>query len=169
MRQPSVRILRATDGEGLLNFAIRVVSNYLMICYPNQVGLAPVIASDLIDTRDDWRPEDFICCFKFMRQRQDIEALRVVGNNITLPKVMELVSIYEGERAAARENMNKNSYTTDKTAAPVMGVAHKFSGKMPEGSAVLGKEYEQRLAAYEEHGRPQRSTAVPDERWFMGK
>jgi len=102
-KEPSLSIVRRDNFAQLLAFTLKVAENYLTVCYPNQKSIAPVIAADLIETRPTWNTMDLINLFKFLRQRQDLESIRVYGNQITIPKFMERVSVYEDFRAQALE------------------------------------------------------------------
>lgn len=102
-KEASVMKLRQENYDQLFNYATLCAGNFLEICYPNQLPLAPVMANDLIEKNPYWKAADFINLFKFIRQRQDIKQLQVLGNQITIPKFMEMVSIYEDWRAQEDE------------------------------------------------------------------
>ena len=178
-KEPSIHLLRNDEDEkqNLFNFAVACITNYLELCFPGQIHFAPAIASDLINTRDDWRAADFINCFRFLRQRQDIEAIRVYGNTLTIPKMMELVSVYECERADAYEinqaskkgEINEKLKSLDNVSVEVL---KKFSskGEKPEGDKVMGRQFDEIQATRERTGKDVTYPSVaPDEKYFEGK
>lgn len=156
---PSVLFLKQQDYDSLYDFVTACATNFLKLCYPNQVQIAPVIASDLIETRPTWRAADFPNLFKFFRQRQDIEGLRVMGNQITIPKIMEMVVIYEEHRAAEVERQRakqKGEITTknDKLNELSQRVAGKFKDRdVVVNDLGMGKDYERAASEREQSGK----------------
>lgn len=63
------------------------------------IAISKQFAEDIIETRLDWRIEDIDYFFKFFRRRKDIPECCVMGNKITLDKLMQVVGAYEMERA----------------------------------------------------------------------
>lgn len=173
-KEDSVMKLRTDNYELLVNFAVMCAKSFLEICYPNQVHIAPVIASDLIETRPTWRAADFINLFKFLRQRQDLEELRVMGNQITVPKLMEMVAVYEDHRAMALEQHHagkKGEITTkhEKLNELAEKVAQKFKDKneVVLNDGGMGKEYDKIQAERERTGKDVLYKQVaPDEKFF---
>ncbi len=163
--EPSVIKLRADNYGSLFDYAVTCATNYLSVCYPNQLGLAPVIASDLIDTRWSWKAADFINLFKFLRQRQDIEELRVFGNQLTMPKFMELVSVYENYRAMEFEKAKQEQLgqliEQNKTLNPLaekLALKMREQGHAPTGDVKLGREMDAQRARSEREGYGRNTT-----------
>ncbi len=145
--EPSLLKLSKENYDALYDFAVASASNYLKICFPNQIHLAPVMASDLIETRISWKAADLVNLFKFLRQRQDIKGLRVTGNVLLMPKFMELVSVYEEHRAQELEKFQMEEKgkraEANRTLNPLAeDLAKKLRDKgfAPTGDEKLGKE-----------------------------
>lgn len=77
----------------------------------NNEDLAFQFAEDVTETRLDWKPLDIDLFFKTVRQRQDIEAFKVLGNKITGLKLGEMVVEYEDIRASYFEQYNKQKWS----------------------------------------------------------
>lgn len=156
--EPSVMSLRKQDYDTLFNYATSCALNFLSMCYPNQLPLAPVMASDLIETRPIWKAADFINLFKFLRQRQDLKELNVMGNTLTIPKFMEMVAVYEEHRSAALEQLHQKKKQLD----------HEPRISDGDGSikSVMFKEMEQVRTSGKE---VKRYTGKSDETFFEKK
>lgn len=170
----SVIGIKKDSYDQLYDFAVSCAGQYLKLCYPNQIGIAPVIASDLIESRPDWKASSFIHCFKFLRQRQDIEGLRVMGNQITVPKLMEMISVYEDHRAAALEQFHakkKGNLSEENKSLPAQKLLEKFTVKADENLVIrdagMGNDFDRTQAERERTGKDvSYPNQVPDENYF---
>ena len=79
------------------------------------VIIADQFATDIMETRQDWRPDDVVYFFKFFRQRKDIPENCVIGNRITNDRLMQSVYAYEAERADERVKVYKAKYEEKET------------------------------------------------------
>lgn len=172
--EPSIIKLRAEKYDSLYDYAVRCATNYLQVCYPNQIGLAPVIAADLIETRWSWKAADLVNLFKFLRQRQDIEALRVFGNQMTMPKFMELVSVYEAHRADEFEKFRNEQggkhATENKILNPLaekLALKMRAEGRVPTGDEKLGKLMDAQRQKSEREGYGKNITPKQDHKTFF--
>lgn len=68
-------------------------------------GVGADFASDIIDREPTWTLQDVVLFFKFVRQRQDIEALQVQKNKLSSMQMMKWVPIYEEHKAEEREKL----------------------------------------------------------------
>ena len=175
--EASLMKLKKDNYDALYDFAVECAGQYLKICYPNQLGLAPVIASDLIETRPSWKAADMINLFKFARQRQDIKEiseLSTQGNQMTVPKFMSIVAVYEENRAQAMEHLHNsqkgervkeqktlNDYT--ETIAKRLEKKYPYEPK----DEVMGKEFDKLQAQKEKDGHTV-YPSVNHERFFEG-
>lgn len=91
--------LAAKKYEEVYAFVVFCVKSYLEYAYPGQVGISAMFAADLIEKYPTWKIADFVNVFKFLRHRQDMEELKVMGNTMTPAKLMELVGVYEAHRS----------------------------------------------------------------------
>lgn len=173
-KEASVMKLRKENYDDLYDFAVDCAGNFLKLCYPNQIGLAPVIASDLIETRPTWKALDFINLFKFFRQRQDLEGLRVFGNQITIPKLMEMVSVYEQHRAQAIEDLHnqekgdraKEDNTLENINPKVLKMLEKNFAKVRIKDGGMGKEFEKVQEERERTGKDVLYPAVSHKKFY---
>lgn len=76
----------------------------------NNALIAEQWAEDVTETRLDWKPEDVIMFFKFIRQRQDIPELNVMGNKITAIKLNSWLPVYDEYKSEAKEQYLKSSF-----------------------------------------------------------
>lgn len=171
--EASMRVIKQELPDQVFNYATLCATNYLEMCFPGQISLAPVIASDLIATRDDWRAADILNFFKFIRQRQDLEGIRVFGNTITIPKLMEMVSVYEYHRADAIErHQYKQKGEIAERDKKLNALAEKVAQKFKDKDVVLqdfgmGKQLEKTISERERTGKDvSYRKEAPDEKFF---
>lgn len=160
--EPSLMMLKKEEPEKLFDFCALCATNYLSTCFPNQIGLAPVIASDLIETRPTWKALDLVNLFKFVRQRQDIaeiSELSTQGNQMTVPKFMAMVAVYEAHRSEAMEQFHakhkgdlaEENKSLEKLAPKIL---EKFTSKekVVTQDFGMGKEFDRVQAERERTG-----------------
>lgn len=160
--EPSLYKLSLDNHTALLAFATMCVRQYLEHCFPAQTGIATMFASDLITTRPTWKAADFINIFRFFRQRQDLDGLKVFGNTITHSKLMEMVTIYELERAKEKER-----YEDEKKGLYLQPAPRRYSDSSVKSE--LGRIAEATAAKQEEKrakGWLREEKVAPDEAFF---
>lgn len=87
--------------------------NFLELIQPGDKTNAPtaaVFADDIIHTRYDWRIEDVIYFFQFIRRRQDLSDLNIFGNRLTIIRLNQMVNSYEMARCDNRVNYLSEKY-----------------------------------------------------------
>lgn len=157
----SVLTLSKNNYVELFKFTQVMVKNYLAYCFPNQVNISAQFAADLIESRPSWKAADFINVFKFFRQRQDLEGLRVMGNSITPQRLMEMVAVYEDHRAQEMELYQA------KKKGEHQQVTERGQGNSMK--ALMGKEMDSIASKNEqlrEKGYSQTYPGVADEKYF---
>ena len=99
------KIIRSGNTSDLIRVIAKATGDFLSVNSQagNHAMIALQFAQDIIETRPDWKIDDVIYFFKFVRQRQDIEDCRIFGNTITGIKLMQIASVYETHKAMQRE------------------------------------------------------------------
>lgn len=120
-----------------------------------------MFANDLIETRPTWKAMDFPNMFKFFRQRQDIEGLKVFGNTITGQKLMEMVAVYEDQRAAEMEKYQREKSQSEKHTDRLYNdnSIKSLMGRTADEVAAKQEELRQK-------GKLKERTVAPDENYF---
>ncbi|MCB0539696.1 MAG: hypothetical protein KDE33_19425 [Bacteroidetes bacterium] len=97
------------DEKSLLTMITKLTSRFIKSNFvgENADSMALQFALDVVESKPDWRVLDILNLFKFIRQRQDIEELRIFGNKISPMKLMSLVAVYENHKSEARELYQK--------------------------------------------------------------
>lgn len=182
--EPSIGFIAAKASiasqhyENLFTFVTACVAKYLNYASPATMGIAPDVAADLIEKSPTWKTTDFLMCFKFFRQRQDLEGLKIFGNTVTGQKLMEMVAVYEEHRAIEFEKFRTeqagNYRDKNREANPmVQDIAKKLrdKGMSATGDRVLGNQYDEYLADKERKGlggvANQYPHGTPDENYFQ--
>jgi hypothetical protein len=100
------------DKATIFTFISQYCFKFLSINSPdvNNDSIADQFAEDVTETRLDWKPEDVVYFFKFIRQRQDIPELNVMGNKITAIKLNSWLPIYDEYRSEEKEHHNKKMF-----------------------------------------------------------
>lgn len=96
--QKIIKYGSGTEAECL----IAQITNDFLVTYSTgeqQATTSVQFAKDILNTRPDWKIADVDMLFTFIRTRQDLPECRIFGNKITGIKLMELVAVYEAERA----------------------------------------------------------------------
>lgn len=181
----STAALRQENFEGLFKLAEACVARFLNYVGANE-SLAPTIASDLIELRQDWRAADYVNCFKFIRQRKDIPELKIYGQ-LTPDKLMEMVCIYEEHRAMELEQYHaarKGEISQELKKLDAEGIKQmktvqdKLMNRIASNSDKdlvikdlgMGKEFDNKVLEREKTGKNVNYPNVtPDENWFKKK
>lgn len=91
----------------ILKYIFLLTQRFLQANFPDSSidATATQFSQDIVELRRDWVLDDIISFFKFIRQRQDIEALKTYGSKITNIKLLEFSTIYEDARCEVKENI----------------------------------------------------------------
>lgn len=89
---------------------IHTLSNrFFNVNFPdaNSSEVAAQFAVDILESRKHWTLYDVIYFFKFIRQRQDLEELKIFGNAFKITPIVlsRLVSVYEEHKSYAMDNV----------------------------------------------------------------
>ena len=73
----------------------------------NTSEVASQFAVDIVETRPDWTLYDVIYFFKFIRQRQDLDELKVFGNAFKITPIVlsKFLSMYEEHKSYAIDRL----------------------------------------------------------------
>jgi len=63
---------------------------------------------DIMEIKSDWKLQDIILMFKYVRQNQHIKELKVLGNKINALKLMEFANVYDDFRANERAKVYRD-------------------------------------------------------------
>lgn len=109
----------------------RLEKEIAMMCYTflkiNSTGdnhdiISQQFAGDIILTRPDWKLPEVKVFFDVVRQRQDMECFKIMGNKITSLKLSEMVGCFDAMiRAELREAMAKIHLKDDSNPVDLSG------------------------------------------------
>ncbi len=126
---PNIQKLSRIDPD-------RLEKEIALICYTflkiNSTGdnhdiISQQFAGDIILTRPDWKLPEVKVFFDVIRQRQDMECFKVMGNKITPIKLMEMLACFDGQiRAEIREAKAKIHLTEDSNPVDLKGKFDKI-------------------------------------------
>lgn len=153
--------LAKNNYELIFKLSLAVITDYFNVAHPNMLPTANRIAADLIETRPSWKAADFINLCKFLRQRQDIQELKVYGQ-ITFEKFVSNIAVYEDYRAQEME-----AYHAKKKGEHNNSVSERGQGNSMK--ALMGKEMDSISAkneALRDKGYRQDYPGVADEKYF---
>ena len=68
----------------------------------NHIEVSRQFTMDVMEVKSDWKIQDIILMFKYVRQNQHIKELKVLGNKINALKLMEFANVYDDFRANER-------------------------------------------------------------------
>ena len=100
-------MLKKEQEVEVLKHTQQITIRFLQVNFPdvNAVEVATQFALDVLESRTDWTLYDVIYFFKFIRQRQDIEELKIFGNAFKITPIIlsRLVSVYEEHKSYAMD------------------------------------------------------------------
>lgn len=81
-----------------------LTQRFLIANFPdtNHVEVSRQFTMDIMEIKSDWKLQDIILMFKYVRQNQHIKELKVLGNKINALKLMEFANVYDDFRANER-------------------------------------------------------------------
>lgn len=170
-------MIKKENYKELFAFSLLVVTEYVNKFQPQLSSFKNEIAADLIETRDDWKPEDIINFFKFVRTHKTEETKMYGAMNYD--RLMELLPIYEQEKSNAREvyharhkgQLSEENKSLDKISPKLLErFTSRSDAELITKDAGMGKEFDRVQAERERTGKnviyPQ---VVPDEKYFNSK
>lgn len=106
---PNIQKLNRIDPDRLEKEIALICFSFLKVnsTGDNHDAISQQFASDVILTRPDWKLTEVKVFFDTIRQRQDLECFKVMGNKVTSIKLMEMVGCFEFIRAEIREQRIK--------------------------------------------------------------
>lgn len=110
LKTPEMAFLAQKNNEPeLMSTISQIAAKFVSVNFPdsNTDDVSFQFAVDVVEIRPDWNILDVVMFFKFIRQRQDIDEVKVWGNKITPMKLMSLMAVYEQHKSEAREQMHK--------------------------------------------------------------
>lgn len=171
-KEPSVLAMKKANYKELFAFVLIVVTDYCDKFQPQLSGLKNELAADLIETRDTWKLDDFINCFKWFRQNPTDSNL-----NMNYERMMNRVNEYEEHRARALEEYHASQKGLISEANKVLDkispkLLEKFKGKdeVITKDGGMGAEFDR---VVEKRARTGKNVfyrnVTPDENYFKSK
>lgn len=121
---PNLQKLNRIDPDRLEKEIAMICFNFLKInsTGDNHDSISQQFAGDTILTRPDWKLTEVKIFFDVVRQRQDLECFRVMGNKITSLKLSEMAGCFDAIiRADLRESMAKINLNDDSNPVDLKG------------------------------------------------
>jgi len=91
--------LTKEQEKNILTLIHMLSDRFFKVNFPdaNTSEFASQFAVDILETRPDWTLYDVIYFFKFIRQRQDLDELKVFGNAFKITPIVlsKFLSVYE--------------------------------------------------------------------------
>lgn len=103
--QPNLQTLKRAVSPSELKKALHgIVYDQIKAMWPNDeiLAISLLFIDDVVSTKPDWKADDLGYFFKFIRQNQGNERLKVYGKLSSLA-LMQMVSVYEEEKSMHRE------------------------------------------------------------------
>ena len=147
---------------GLKAIAIPVTGitrSFLKSTFPDQVDLSADITMAIVERNPTWSMLDTINFYKTIINRQDLDEFRVFGNKITVLKIMEMCSAYEGLKAEAHERLLAEKGDYDKEYKRRESTDTSLKG-------LMGKQLEQVYIEAEKNPLKVVKRPPADERYF---
>lgn len=105
--------MRTEKGE-LLSYIITMTVEFIGANFPatqNIIKVSGEFASDIIETRPDWKLPDIKLFFKFIKRNQGLmEEMKSYGNVVTPRKFYEMANKYEEQRSIEREYLLEEKF-----------------------------------------------------------
>lgn len=116
-------MLKKEQELDVLKYTQQITIRFLQVNFPdiNAVEVATQFALDVLESRSDWTLYDVIYFFKFIRQRQDLEELKIFGNAFKITPIIlsRLVTVYEEHKSYAMDLVrNRIEFNIDKLSLP---------------------------------------------------
>lgn len=102
--EPILATVKKDHYIELVGFIVKCTMKFVSECFGYESPqVAATFSKDIIDQYPTWKVDDIVNFFKYVRQNQANENLNVMGNKITVIKLLELATVYEDHRAAEFE------------------------------------------------------------------
>ena len=101
--------LTKEQEKNILTHIHMLSDRFFKVNFPdaNTSEVASQFAVDILETRPDWTLYDVIYFFKFIRQRQDLDELKVFGNAFKITPIVlsKFLSVYEEHKSYAIDRL----------------------------------------------------------------
>ena len=135
-----------------------LTQRFLIAHFPdtNHVEVSRQFTMDIMEIKSDWKLQDIILMFKYVRQNQHIKELKVLGNKINALKLMEFANVYDDFRANERAKVyrdQKIEQIPSNVMDGLLRIAQQIKNKPKRDTMALilaqKKEYRESIAKAE--------------------